>query len=492
MAAAVAQAQNRYAALVGSPRYRFPAGATEWSIANSYAADSIVYVLDPYQTEFFIANVGGTPAPVPQGISIYNTAYWTPYSLNSLPRRGGVYVYVKSDSNVYAPISALAPNDAVLSLDVTTTPGSGQYAARAYGASVDFGNQTWAAAGAPGSLGAGGVGTPDNGYAVVIYRDPQLATPGNIPYGQWQLLTTPGSLFAAEEFGHSVAMSQDERWMYVGAPGANAVYAYGRVDWSRQISQALGNGTATDFYIGDLIQIDANTQLTVSVAGDEQILGTDYTVVNGLTTVRFATAPAAGDAVEIFRTSRLILDYQVYRNLPGTGGSGSGAKFDVTRLRGTVQVYVVDGGTGYTAGDDITIPAASFGGGTSPANDITLTDVIVSAGGVITGWTGSPSYTPPTLTTQFSLNEYLYTVNNIYSFSVLVDDVLQRPEIDYIFSGDSALGNDLTFLNSPPVGSTILCELKVILNTQAQSPIQPVWLETDLVTASAPAQMVDK
>jgi hypothetical protein len=452
---AVAQAQNRYAALVGSPRYRFPAGAIEWSIADSYAADAIVYVLDPYQTEFFIANVGGTPAPVPQGISIYNTAYWTPYSLNSLPRRGGVYVYVKSDSNVYAPISALAPNDAVLSLDVTTTPGSGQYAARAYGASVDFGNQTWAAAGAPGSLGAGGVGTPDNGYAVVIYRDPQLATPGNIPYGQWQLLTTPGSLFAAEEFGHSVAMSQDERWMYVGAPGANAVYAYGRVDWSRQISQALGNGTATDFYIGALIQIDANTQLTVSVAGDEQILGTGYTVVNGLTTVRFATAPAAGDAVEIFRTSRLILDYQVYRNLPGTGGSGSGAKFDVTRLRGTVQVYVVDGGTGYTAGDDITIPAASFGGGTSPANDITLTDVIVSAGGVITGWTGSPSYTPPTLTTQFSLNEYLYTVNNIYSFSVLVDDVLQRPEIDYIFSGDSALGNDLTFLNSPPVGSTI-------------------------------------
>ena len=450
---AVTQAQNRYAALVGSPRYRFPAGATAWSIANAYIANAIVYVLDPYQTEFYIANVSGTPAPVPQGISIYNTAFWTPYSLNSLPRRGGVYVYVKSDSNVYAPISALAPNDAVLSLDVTTTPGSGQYAARAYGTSVDFGNQTWAAAGAPGSLGAGGVGTPDNGYAVVIYRDPQLATPGNIPYGQWQLLTTPGSLFAAEEFGHSVAVSQDERWLYVGAPGANAVYAYGRVDWSRQILQVLGNGTETDFYIGNIIQIDANTQLTVSVAGDAQILGTDYTVINGLTTVKFATAPATGDAVEIFRTSRLILDYQVYRNLPGIGGSGSGAKFDVTRLRGTVQVYVVDGGTGYTDSDNITIPAASFGGGSSPANDITFTVDVLA--GVITAIDGTPSYTPPTLTTQFSLNEYLYTVNNIYSFSVLVNDVLQRPEIDYTFSGDSTLGNDINFINSPAAGSTI-------------------------------------
>jgi len=450
---AVTQAQNRYAALVGSPRYRFPAGATEWNIANAYAGDAIVFVPDPYQTEFFIANVSGTPVPVPQGISIYNAAYWTPYSLLSLPTRGGVYVYVRSDSNVYTPISALDPNDAVLSLAVTD-PVSGQSAAREYGASVDFGNQTWAAAGAPGSLGAGGLGTPDNGYAVVIYRDPQLAAPGNIPYGQWQLLTTPGSLFAPEEFGHSVAVSQDERWLYVGAPGANAVYAYGRVDWSRQIVQVLGDGTTTDYYIGDIIQIDADTQLTVSVAGDEQILNTDYTVVNGLTTVRFATAPADGDAVEIFRTSRVILDYQIYRNLAGTGGTGSGAMFDVTRLRGTVQVFIVDGGTGYTTGNTITIPATSFGGGTSPANDITF--AVTAPAGVITAINGTPSYTPPTLTTQFSLNEYLYTVQNIYSFSVLVDDVLQRPEIDYTFSGDSTLGNDINFVNSPAAGSTIL------------------------------------
>ena len=447
---AVAQAQNRYAALVGSPRYRLPAGATEWTLANTYTVASIVYVVDPYQTEFFQCILAVSTAGT---IDIYNATYWTPYSLNSLPRRGGVYVYVKSDSNVYAPISALAPNDAVLSLAVTDTA-SGEYAARKYGTSVDFGNQTWAAAGAPGSLGAGGLSTPDNGYAVVIYRDPQLAAPGSIPYGQWQLLTTPGSLFAAEEFGHSVAVSLDERWLYVGAPGANAVYAYGRVDWEQQIIQILGNGVTKDYYIGNAIQIDANTQLTVSVAGDEQILGTDYTVVDSLTTVRFTTAPAAGAAVEIFRTSRLLLDYQVYRNLSGTGGSGTGVKFDVTRLRGTVQVYLVDGGTGYNTGNTITIPATSFGGGASPANDITFT--VTAAAGIITSINGTPSYTPPTLTTQFSLNEYLYTVNNIYSFSVLVDNVLQRPELDYTFSGDSTLGNDINFINSPAAGSSIL------------------------------------
>ena len=450
---AIAQAQNRAAALVGSPRYRFPPGATQWSIANTYATNDIVFVLDPIQTEFFQA---AQPVPNSPPVPISNTAYWTPYSLNSLPHQGGVYVYVKSDSDVYSPISALAPLDAVLTLDRVDVSGgafNGQVAARGYGTSVDFGNQTWAAAGAPNSLGS--TGLVDNGYATVIYRDPQLARPGLIPYGQWQLLTSPGSLTAAEEFGHSVSVSLDERWMYIGAPGVNSVYAYGRVDWERQRVQALGDGVTTTYAIGNIIQIDADTQLTVSVAGDEQFLGTDYTVIDSFTTVKFTTAPAEGDSVEILRTSRKLLDYQTYFNVAGTGGSGTGVKFDITRVRGTVQVFLADGGTGYTAGDDITILAASFGGGTSPANDITLTDVTISTGGVITAW-ASLTYTPPALATVFSLNEYLYTANNINSFSVLVNNVLQRPEIDYIFSGDSTLGNDLTFLNSPAVGASIL------------------------------------
>ena len=249
-------------------------------------------------------------------------------------------------------------------------------------------------------------------------------------------------------------MSLDERWLYVGAPGANAVYAYGRVDWERQRLQTLGDGATTNYFIGDTIKIDADTQLTISVAGDEQVLGTDYTVINSFTMVVFATAPAEGDAVEIIRTSRKLLDYQVYYGVAGIGGTGSNATFVVTRVRGTVTVSVENGGTGYTTGDTITIPATSFGGGTSPANDITFP--ITENSGVITAINGTPSYTPPPLTVTFSLNEYFYTVDNLYSFSVLVDDVLQRPEIDYIFSGDSTLGNDLTFLNSPAAGASIL------------------------------------
>jgi hypothetical protein len=48
------------------------------------------------------------------------------------------------------------------------------------------------------------------------------------PAGYGTLLTGAG------EFGYSVAMSLDERWMYIGAPGLNSVHAYGRVDWQNQ------------------------------------------------------------------------------------------------------------------------------------------------------------------------------------------------------------------------------------------------------------------
>ena len=448
---AVAQARNRYAAIVGSPRYRFPAGATEWTLAGVYAIGDIVFVADPYQTEFY--QCGPTAVTVTGTIDISNTLYWQPYSLTALPRKGGVYVYVKSDaSDTYQPISPLGAIDAILTLDVTGV--------RGYGTSTAFGNRDWAVAGAPGSLGS--ASQVNNGYACVIYRSPELGAAGTIPYGQWQLLTAPGNISADQgEFGQSVTMSADERWMYIGAPGVNKVYAYGRVDWESQRINVFGDSTTTAFYIGSIIQIDAATQLSVGVAGTTQILNVDYTINANLDTVIFTTAPADGDAVEIFRSSRVLLDYEIYYNVAATGGAGTGALFTVTRQRNQLTVALSNGGTGYGAGPTTTTltinalnvwPASQSP--SSPANNVTMTVTIV--GGEVTGISGSPTYTPPTIQNTFSLNEYLFTATNINSFTVLVEDVIQRPEIDYIYSGDSTLGNDLTFLNSPAVGATIL------------------------------------
>jgi hypothetical protein len=152
-------------------------------------------------------------------------------------------------------------------------------------------------------------------------------------------------------------------------------------------------------------------------------------------------------------------------------------------------VIISDGGSNYVSNDTITLSAASFGG--NPANgNITLRVGSVDGNGAVQAFAAldaNPAvsgivYTPIVLTSTFSLNEYLYTVNNIFSFSVLVDGVLQRPEIDYTFSGDSTLGNDLTFINSPAAGASIL--------VRAEGYFEYAGTITN--TVSAPAQMDDK
>ncbi len=201
-----------------------------------------------------------------------------------------------------------------------------------------------------------------------------------------------------------------------------------------------------------------------------QTLNTDYTVNAALNTVTFVSAPVSGSDIIIRRIALQDLDGADYFSVTATGGSGSGALFTVSRRRGTVTVGVQDGGTGYTVGNTLTIPATSFGGGTVPANDITFTVGSVISGEIIT--ISTPSYTPPALATVFSLNEYFYQValtdSTIYSFQIEVDGVLQRPNIDYTFNTST---KDVTFLNSPASGTSILARAK------------DYWLYVDTLTA---------
>jgi hypothetical protein len=391
---AIAQATDRFAAFVGSPRYGFGTGT----------------------------------------------------------QTGAVYVYVNNYSSVYQPISPVEGGDAILTLDADGV--------RNFGASVDFGGQAWAVAGAPGSLGS--ASQVNNGYVSVIYRDYASYVPGGIPYTNWQLLTTPGSVSADQgRFGAATVMSLDDRWMYVSAPDANKVYAYGRIEWQNQAITTLGDGSTTAYNIVGRIQINNVDQVDVKLNGALQIYGTDYTVDGSFTTVTFTTAPVDGYVVEIYRPGSAVLDYGEYYSLTATFVSGSNtgttALFTVLRVRGTVQVGVQAGGTGYVSGSVYTLPAALFDGGTSPANDISFT--IVAPNGKITSLTGV-TYTAPTplagaVGNPISLNEHFFTVDNIYSFTLIVDDVIQRPIIDYTFNDTT---KDLTFTagHLPGYGANIV------------------------------------
>jgi hypothetical protein len=280
------------------------------------------------------------------------------YGFASGTATGGIYTYVKNFSGNYQPVSPADNGDAILVLGTTGV--------RGYGNAVDFGNQTWAAGGASKSLGP--AGQTDVGYAAVIYRDPALGQPGVNPYAQWQLLTPPvgGDLTVAGEFGYSVAVSTDEHWMYIGAPGVNKVHTYALVDVQDQFIRTLGNGVTTTYQIANTIQIDNNDQLVVSVNSNLQILGTNYDI-NSFSEVVFRSGsiPPAGEVVDIRRRGLLTITNS-----------------------GTQQ-----------------------------------------------------------------LDQFLFTVNNIYSFSVLANEVLLRPNIDYTYN--SGTGN-LTWINAPAGGVNIV------------------------------------
>jgi hypothetical protein len=226
------------------------------------------------------------------------------YGFTNSNETGGVYVYVRSSTSTYQPISPEQSTDAILTLDVTGT--------REYGSSLAVGNQEWAVSGAPGSLGS--ASQSDYGYACVIYQDPAGYLPGTNPYYNWQLLTPPLDPAVSQgRFGSAVAMSQDERWLYVTAPAVNGVYAYARVEWQNQFLRAAGDGITDTYDISQVIAINAGTQILVTIDGTEQVLNVDYTVSPGFDSVTFLVAPAVDSDVLIQRLS--------LRNWPGSTAS---------------------------------------------------------------------------------------------------------------------------------------------------------------------------
>lgn len=134
-----------------------------------------------------------------------------------------------------------------------------------------------------------------------------------------------------------------------------------------------------------------------------------------------------------------------YQNVTGlTGGTGDGATFDVTKTNGTYSVVLdslaASAGTGYVAGDTITLAGTALGGtvannlivtvatvgtagkvatfgvvGTGRAGDGTV-DVVVD----VTGTTGIDTYTMCGASTEFTTTK---TADNVKLASTLVSNM---------------------------------------------------------------------
>lgn len=177
-------------------------------------------------------------------------------------------------------------------------------------------------------------------------------------------------IFYYDEYSYSLTVSRDERWMYVGAPGGNRVYAYNRVDIQSQSKNFVGDGSTEEFFVGDVIKVSTTpgvgeTQIGVTVNNLPKTPSVDYTYENG--TVTFTAPPNTGDTIRIIRLQ-------------------------------------------------------------------------------------SKTFFPVSPTTTFTVPE-LYTVTDIYSFSVYVNDVLQRPNMDYTFTSST---NTITFVSGGVTGTVLV------------------------------------
>lgn len=164
--------------------------------------------------------------------------------------------------------------------------------AREFGYAVDIGTLI-AAAGAPGSYaGQGGVLISQTlGAEWISY---QMLFPAD-------LLTAVGE----PRFGHSIAMSRDENWIYVGAPGVNKVYCYGlKTETYARVTITPAPGQLG--YLTNLLGLQSAKEIVV-IGADGKIFepGFDYTVSSdGL--VSFADYARISQESELYITRKRL------------------------------------------------------------------------------------------------------------------------------------------------------------------------------------------
>ena len=395
-------------------------GSGHWEVLekqDQFTASSVLVAEPP------VANSGfGTS--ISQTNDLFSALVGAPLDGTS----GAVYTYRRNENNGYS-------RNITLTLNATGTSG--------FGNNLEFGSSNWAVVGASASNG-------NQGYACSLYQ-----VPGSNNFKITQLFLAPDQDFGTTQFGKQVAISDDERWIYISAPVANKVYAYGRVDVETQSVSYVTDGTSQIFNYAEHIVIDSTypDQLYVTLNNSNSIYGTDYSV--NATSIVFNNPPAAGLKLTIARKQAAQLDQTTYYGVQqdSTSGIGSGATFTIDNVRGDYDVSLTAPGNNYAVSDTLTISYTQIEPTGSAANNLTITVTSVTDGG-ITGFTTSG--TGITNETQFALDQYLYTATNMDSFIVAVNGTVQRPHIDYEFNEDSTTSTqDLTFLTVPPAGAVI-------------------------------------
>ena len=148
-----------------------------------------------------------------------------------------------------------------------------------------------------GTFAAGAPASDDIGYVSVFGKSKQE--------GEFALqqVITADSLDASGEFGYSVKLSDDARWLVVGQPGIDEgyIYIYQKkvvIVPPSTIVTFVGDGSTTDFLLtGDAADPASIDSLVITINNEVLTPTDDYGLADSL--VVFVTAPAIDDKISI-------------------------------------------------------------------------------------------------------------------------------------------------------------------------------------------------
>lgn len=219
---------------------------------------------------------------------------------------GRVSIYARNSSNAWDSYGFLWGNNAVLD---------------SFGkvlATATVGDSSYLAVSAPDSgSGLGVVYIFENQVLMQILAD-STGTPG-------------------DEFGASLAISDNANYLYVGAPGANKVYCYALNNPREQVTQSIIGSTGVDTFNLSFPAADASEIIvTAPLRSAEYFPGIDYTVASSPDRIIFTVAPSSGERITIQKRTYF---YSLLDTLPLSAESSTGSKF------GSAVVCSQDGAT---------------------------------------------------------------------------------------------------------------------------------------------------
>lgn len=172
-------------------------------------------------------------------------------------------------------------------------------------ATATTGSTTYLVIGAPESDSNRGV--------VYVYKNQVLI----------QILADPAGT-ANDNFGSSLAISDNGDYLYIGASGANKVFCYSLSYSREEVTQSITGSGASSFNLNFPASSASDVIVTSPLSATEYFPEIDYTVASGPDRVIFTIAPAIGERIIVQKRDSF---YKLLDTLPINAESIAGSGF---------------------------------------------------------------------------------------------------------------------------------------------------------------------